>query len=140
MAIDFLHFSCHLALPDPARTQQALTLFQELRASDPRRRSPLVQGFDVALAGDPDQRTLWIHDDNGGSPDAVADFVLRLARQLDLKGRWGFEFARLSWRRGREEYGGGAIVLDLTSRQVLARIGTEGWLDGSQATWCNQWR
>ncbi|MCW1920556.1 hypothetical protein NX862_17495 [Rhodobacter sp. KR11] len=129
MPLYFIHFSCHLDMATPAKAQGALELFRQCRAEDAFRAAPLVRGFEVSVVDAPPHATLWLHDDDGGNPDALVAFVLRLAGEFDLVGHWGFQFARWCSYREVESFGGGAWALDLGARRIMAQTCTADWLD-----------
>lgn len=129
MSLDFIHFSCELDMGSPERARAAQALYDALKRDDSLRLFPVVQGFEVVLSEDPADQVLWIHDDDGGNPDGVVSFVLRLAQEFDLTGLWGFQHARWCSRRMSGVFGGGAHLLDLGARTLLAQISTDDWLD-----------
>ncbi len=70
---------------------------------------------------------VWIHSGESGEPEHVIGFVLRCAATFNLKGRWGFRWALTCSRPVLDAFGGGAQIINLTTRE------TEDWLD------CEQW-
>jgi len=72
--------------------------------------------------------SLWIHDDGNGDVEAVIQFVLRLAEELDLTGLWGFSFALTCSRPRIEAFGGGAHLIDLGARKSIGWTSTQDWL------------
>jgi len=106
-----------------------MDLFQRLRTEDSIKLYRLTHGFEVSRQEAPRTSTLWLRDDDGGNPDALVAFVLRLARALPLQGIWGFQFGRWCSHREMESFGGGAYVLDLGAATVLDQVCTQDWLD-----------
>ena len=58
----------------------------------------------------------------------VIEFALLCAREFNLTGLWGFEYAHICSKPHLDAFGGGAHVLDLTGRKIVASIGTHDWL------------
>jgi hypothetical protein len=58
----------------------------------------------------------------------VIIFVQRCAVAFGLTGRWGFQWANICSRPRINAFSGGAHVLDLATRETIARIDTNGWL------------
>lgn len=106
-----------------------MTVYRSLKAADALRSRPMAQGFDVSLADEHAGSILWLRDEDCGNPDALVAFVLRLAREFQLVGTWGFQFARWCSHREVESFGGGAFVLDLGAGMVLDQVCTQDWLD-----------
>lgn len=129
MADYYTHFSCLIDVGTPERAAAAMTIFQRCRAEDDETDDPQYCGFDVSPQEEGRSGELWIRDDDSGDPDGVIAFVLRLAQDLDLRGFWGFDFAHTASRPILGSFGGGATVIDLGVRKVIASVGTQTWLD-----------
>ena len=128
MADYFTHFSCLLNVGTPERAAAAMAMFQRCRVEDDEADEPQYRGFDLSPQDEGLSGQLWIRDDDGGDPDGVVVFVLRLAHDLDLRGLWGFDFAHTASRPILGSFGGGATVIDLTARKVVGFVGTQTWL------------
>ena len=128
MADYFTHFSCLLDVGSPDKATHALTLFKELRAADQDADDPEVAGFTLARQDAPEGSTIWIHDDDHGDVEAVIRFVLRLAKELDLTGLWGFQYALTCSRPRLDAFGGGAHVIDLGARKSIGWTSSQEWL------------
>lgn len=129
MADYFTHFSCLLDVGTPERAAAAMSMFQRCRAEDDESDELQYRGFDLSPQHEGQSGELWIRDDDSGDPDGVVAFVLRLAKDLDLRGLWGFDFAHTASRPILGSFGGGATVIDLGARKVIASVGTQTWLD-----------
>ncbi|MCA3512661.1 MAG: hypothetical protein IOC96_05430 [Rhodobacter sp.] len=128
MADYFTHFSCLLDVGSADKAARALALFQELRAADQDADEPEVAGFDIARQDAPEGSALWIHDGEYGDVEAVIRFVLRLAKEFDLNGLWGFQHALTCSRPRLDAFGGGAHVIDLGARKSIGWTSTQEWL------------
>jgi hypothetical protein len=128
MADYFTHFSCLLDVGTPDKASRALALFQSLRAPDQDTDDPDVADFDLVRQDMPEGSTLWIHDDDHRDVEAVIRFVLRLADDLDLSGRWGFQYALTCSRPRLDAFGGGAHVIDLGARKSIGWTSSQEWL------------
>lgn len=131
MAEHYTHFSCLLDLRDPAKAEHAMRLFAQLRAEDEEADEPQLCGFEVELQDDAGSAILWLHDDEHGDVENLVKFVLRLAEDLDLTGLWGFDYAETCSRPIIGSYGGGAHVIDLTSRKSMGWFNTRDWLSAA---------
>ena len=128
MADYFTRFSCLLDVGTPDKAARAFGAFMALRNDTYAKTEALCCGFDLSIQTDPSGSTLWIHDDGNGDVEAVIQFVLRLAEELDLTGLWGFSFALTCSRPRIEAFGGGAHVLDLGARKLIGATSTQEWL------------
>jgi hypothetical protein len=128
MADYFTHFSCLLDVGTPDKAAPALALFQDQRAADQDADDPEVAGLTLVRQDAPEGSTLWIHDDEHGDVEAVIRLVLRLADELDLTGRWGFQYALTCSRPRLDAFGGGAHVIDLGARKSVGWTSSHEWL------------
>jgi hypothetical protein len=133
MADYFTHFFCLIDVGTPERVAAAKAIFQRCRAEDDETDNPQYLGFDVSPQDEGQSGELWIRDDDSGDPDGVVAFVLRLAQELDLRGLWGFDFAHTASRPILGSFGGGATVIDLAARKVIASVRTQTWLEQALA-------
>lgn len=128
MADYFTHFSCLLDVGTPERAARAIDFFVDLREEDDQSDEPQFHGFDLSLQEGAESSVLWIHDDESGDIEAVIAFILRLAKELDLSGLWGFEHSSTCSRPRLDGFGGGAHVIDLGARKVIGWMNTQTWL------------
>jgi hypothetical protein len=131
MADYFTRFSCQLDVGTPDKAARAFEAFVALRNDTYAETEDLHCGFDLSIQNDPSGSTLWIHDDGNGDVQAVIQFVLDLADELDLTGLWGFSYALTCSRPRLEAFGGGAHVLDLGARKSIGATSTQDWLSAA---------
>ena len=122
MADYFIVFSCLFDVGEAANIEPALAIYNEI--ADENDDNP---GFGAAPSPTDGPGVLWLHS-NDGEPERVIDFVLRCAAAFGLTGRWGFCFALTCSRLRLDGFGGGAHVVDLGTRNTIARADCEGWL------------
>lgn len=111
------------------------TMDNALDAVDLHRKDPMTHedfhwsgGF--ALTPAPDQAgILYIEDGGAGDVESVVAFVLMCARRFDLAGLWGFQYANTCSHSRIDGFGGGAYLLNLTTRESVFWIGTHEWLE-----------
>lgn len=121
----YTEFSCQLNLGTPQKAHTALAFFDHLRAHDSIT-APIVYGFEMSLLEDKGNSTLWIRDVGGyGDAEEVVDFVLRLASEIALKGRWGFEYSYTCSTPELGGFGGGAVVIDLDAATIVSKTTTD---------------
>jgi len=131
MADYFTRFSCHLDVGTQDKAARGYQAFMALRNDTYAETEDLHCGFDLSIQNDPSGSTLWILDDGNGDTEAVIQFVLRLAEELNLTGLWGFSFALTCSRPRIEAFGGGAIVIDLGARTSIGWTSTQDWLSAA---------
>lgn len=128
MADFFTHFSCVLDVGTPDNAAHALDLYRAFM-EEAAREDVSPDGFLLSIQPEHGGAKLWIRDDVTGDPQQVILFVLCCAETFGLTGRWGFQWANTCSRPRVNAFGGGAHVLDLESRETIAWIDTNGWLD-----------
>ena len=128
MADYFTRFSCHLDVGTPDKAARAFEAFIALRNDAYAETDDLHCGFDLSIQTDSSGSTLWIHDDGNGDVEAVIQFVLCLAEELNLTGLWAFSFALTCSRPRIEAFGGGAHVIDLGARKSIGWTSSQDWL------------
>ena len=131
MADYFTHFSCLIDVGSPDKAARAFALFQSLRSADQDADDPEVAGFDLVHQDAPEGSIIWIHDDDHGDVEAVIRFVLRLADDLNLTGLWGFQYALTCSRPRLDAFGGGAHVIDLSTRKSIGWTSSQEWLSAA---------
>ena len=127
MADFFTHFSCVLDVGTPDNAARALDLYRAFKDEAAREDIP-PDGFLLSVQPEHGGSALWIRDEVTGDPQQVVLFVLRCAEALNLRGRWGFQWANTCSRSRVNAFGGGAHALDLATRKTIAWIDTNGWL------------
>ena len=120
-------FACTLPLGSADNARTALDLYlefaDELRAED----EPVA--FEVRLDPEGEDTELTLSSGAGsGDPDQVMAFVGRCGPALGLSGRWGFTWAETGDQDCPDGFGGGAVVLDLASGEVVASLECDSWL------------
>jgi len=85
-------------------------------------------GFELGVDGNADSTTLRIFATRSGDTGAVIRFVQHCAREFGLSGPWGFEWAHVSKTPIQNGFGGGALVLDLSSGNTLVWNDTHAWM------------
>lgn len=129
MADYFTQFSCTFDVGSAEKAVAALALLDELR-DDPADDEP-PYGFDATVDG-ADPGVLWLRDSDGqGDPEHVIAFVLACAEAFDLTGRWGFAWALTCSKPRLDGFGGGAQLIDLSTRKSLAWLDCSHWLAGA---------
>ena len=128
MADYFTRFSYLLDVGTQDKAARAFEAFMALRNDAYAETEDLHCGFDLSIQTDSSGSTLWIHDDGNGDTEAVIQFVLRLAGELDLTGLWGFQYALTCSRPRIEAFGGGAHVIDLGARKSVGWTSSQDWL------------
>jgi hypothetical protein len=124
MADNYLQFSTELNVGSAENAQAALKVYEEFpfKDEDGEEWAPY---FQCKVHGD----RLWLRDDDDGhgDPDQVVAFVVKLAQQFNLKGKWGFQWAYTCSRPILDEFGGGAAAIDLATGHVEV-LYTGDWL------------
>jgi hypothetical protein len=122
----YTSFSCLLDVRSEANAIRALNMLSNYEADLDNDGECL--GFEMEI----DRSTvtgLWIHSGDYGEPGHVEEFVLRCAEAFKLKGHWGFAWAITCSKPQLDAFGGGAVLLDLTTRKTVACIDCRHWLD-----------
>lgn len=120
-------FATELDVRTPENLLRARQLYEETpEASD--NETAFRDGFDLNLDEHPGVSRLRISASQSGDAGAVIRFVRRCAQEFGLTGPWGFEWAHVCSKPMLHSFGGGALVLDLTTGDTLAWSDTHGWL------------
>lgn len=127
MADYFTHFSCLLDVGTPENAARALELYTLLSEEDGTE-EPFSEGFLLSIQPEQGGTQLWMRDDVTGDPERVIQFVKRCAREFNLRGRWGFQYANTCSKPRLDGFGGGAHALDLAIGETIAWTDTGGWL------------
>ena len=127
MADYFTQFSCLFDVGAAANNERALEISAELAAA-----LDAEEGIDIGFEAEPDPESgeaqLWISSDCYGEPDHVIRFVLACAEAFDLQGRWGFTWSLTCSRPHLDGFGGGAQLIDLSSRRSIGWVDCVDWL------------
>jgi hypothetical protein len=127
MVDHYTHFSCTLDVGTGDNAARALDLYQGLRSQLEIHQQSA--DFKLQLYDNPGTPSLlWIYEETYGNTDQVVAFVSELGPMLGLTGLWGFEWAHTCSRPCAEAFGGGALVMDLATGEVVATISTREWL------------
>ena len=127
MADYFTHFSCLLDVGTPDNAARALNLYNTLSEKGASE-DPPPDGFLLSIQPEHGGTQLWMRDDMTGDPERLLEFVLICAKEFELSGRWGFQYADTCSKARVNAFRGGAHVLDLGKRQTVDWIDTDGWL------------
>ncbi|MET3927500.1 hypothetical protein [Devosia sp. 2618] len=127
MADHLTLFATELDVRFPANLLRARQFYRESpEASD--NETAFRDGFDLNVDECPGEYRLRISASQSGDTGAVIRFVRRCAQEFGLTGPWGFEWAHVCTKPMLHSFGGGALVLDLTTGDTLAWNDTHGWL------------
>jgi hypothetical protein len=124
----YTQFSCVLDVHSAKNAKRALDIYRAYKAEIEGDFGPSI-GFELAIDYGSDT-ALWIRSDDYGEPYQVSAFVLRCAKALKLKGRWGFTWSHSCSKPQLDAFDGGACLLDLTQRKTIRRIDCRSWLEG----------
>lgn len=128
MADYFTQFSCLFDVSAAVNIERALEIRAELAAA-----LEAEEGIDIGFEAEPDPESgetqLWISSDCYGEPEHVIRFVLACAEAFDLQGRWGFTWSLTCSRPRLDGFGGGAQLIDLSSRRSIGWVDCADWLD-----------
>lgn len=127
MADYYTRFSCLIDLKTAENAARAVDIYEN-ETSDEAGDELYCDGFEFEYTDQASPGLMWIHGDAFGDPERVIKFVLRCATEFDLQGLWGFQYANTASRPRLDAFGGGAHVIDLTTRKTVAWIETSEWL------------
>jgi hypothetical protein len=127
MANYFCQFSCLLDVGSSESADHADAIRGELAAELDRHEGAAL-GFEMEIDHETGPGALWIYSDEYGEPEHVTRFVLRCAEAFDLKGAWGFCWSLTCSKPRIDAFGGGGLVLDLTTREAVASVDCTDWL------------
>ena len=119
MADYYTQFSTRLELGTKENVAKAL----EIAALNEDEDEPKYL-FDVEEYND---TSIWLHDDNFDM-DNVETFVKELCTAITLKGKWGFTYSYSCSKPRIDDFGGGAVVFDLTTGDLITSISDYEWL------------
>lgn len=115
----FNFLTCVLDVKTPENARKALSVYY-ISGTEPEREFP------VTILSNHRNSCLSITNTN---PETVIGFVRLCAKAFSLSGLWGFEWqSAILTEDGVKSHGGGAIVLDLSTGEIVDRITTEDWL------------
>lgn len=127
MADYFTQFSCLFDVGSAANIERALEMRAELAAEIDAEEGTDI-GFEAECDPDSGEASLWISSDCYGEPDHVIRFVLACAEAFDLQGRWGFTWSLSCSKPRLDAFGGGAQLIDLSSRRSIGWVDCADWL------------
>ena len=125
MANNDIQFSAMFDVGSAANVERAMEMSAEYINPDTDDR-----GFAIQRQGDYDSGStaLWIWADECGDVESVAQFVADVGKALDLTGMWGMTWAETCSRPRINEFGGGAVAVNLTTGRI-SYMNARGWLD-----------
>jgi hypothetical protein len=127
MADHLTLFAAELDVRTPENLLRARQIYGEpLAPSD--NGSAFRDGFALSVDEHASECRLRISASQSGDTGAVIRFIRRCAQEFGLTGPWGFEWAHVCSKPMLHSFGGGALVLDLTTGDTLAWNDTHGWL------------
>ena len=129
MSVDTIQFSCTLDLKERENVLTALELHETLR--NEHHRPICMFGFNVSVLEPSEPSTvIWLRDvDEQAEIDAVRYFIDRLCDEIALTGIWGFEYSCNSFTNLVPEFGGGVMLFDLSSGDVVEWHSTDEWME-----------
>jgi hypothetical protein len=123
MADNYTQFSTILDVGTKENVTKALAIAKTM--PDPEGFEDLT--FEVEADGGADTE-LWLHADEWFYTDYVVNYVTAVAKELKLKGKWGFAWANTCSKPRIDEFGGGAVVIDLETGHCKY-FSAERWLE-----------
>jgi hypothetical protein len=122
----FTQFAARLDLGSPDNVSDAFQLYDSF-SDDLMEKDESVIGFTIEQDGD---NAIHICDSEAhGDPDHAVLFVLACAGAFRLKGRWGLAWSTTCSHPVPRGFSGGAQLVDLSTRTILAVLDCESWLD-----------
>jgi hypothetical protein len=118
-------FSCSLDVGSLDNVNQAISLHNALVAQGG---DILYNTFQVSAMPAVDVTEICIFSEDAGNVDAVLEYVRLCARKFDLQGDWGFTYAETCSKPRVGEFGGGAIIMDLSQRALKQFVNATQWL------------
>ena len=129
MLIDPIKFSCTLVLKEHENVLTALELHETL--CNEHHRPICMFSFNVSVLEPSESSTvIWLRDvDEQAELGAVRYFIERLCDEIALTGIWGFEYSCNSFTNLVPEFGGGVMLFDLSSGDVVEWHSTDEWME-----------
>lgn len=126
MAQNYLQFSCSLSLGDNEQSIKATSIYETMLE---KRNNSTEDTLDFALeADDSNPGELWIYANESGNPDDVIEFIAQCSKELSLSGFWGFSWAFTCSKPRLNEFGGGAVVIDLSTGEVVSLLDSNSFV------------
>ena len=119
------NFSLVLPIECAEKRARALALYTPAKPEDPEDAEDA--GFLLEENESPPGLAIY-SDDGNGEPAQVINFILQVAEACDLTGIIGFDWAHTCSRPVSDAFGGGAVILNLTTRQTVTELDTKAWL------------
>ena len=127
MANNYTHFSCTLDVGS-ANLERAIAIYAEHSERLAINHDAIGFVVECDQPDSPDAKALRMHEEESGNVNHVIDFVVACAKEFRLTGRWGMEWSETCSKPRIGEFGGGAVVVDLSRRRIAASISTNTWL------------
>lgn len=121
----FTQFAARLDLGSADHVSDAFQLYEAF-SDDLMEKDDGVIGFTIEADGD---RAIRICDSQAhGDPEHAAQFAIACAGAFGVKGRWGFTWSSTCSHPSSGGFAGGAGLLDLGIRKVIAELNCKSWL------------
>src|SRR6266550_1804916 len=117
MANNYLQFSVMFPLDNTAQVARALEIANGMLAADDG----------LGFTAEAQDYAVWIYAEESGDVDAVIEYAAKLGREFKLTGLWGFSYAETCSKMHTDEFGGGAVVVNLKTGHV-DYVNAAGWL------------
>lgn len=118
----YTDFAAEFPLHTPENVAKALQIKEALAEEFAEQCWPLFE-----MTVNADKNSLFFTGD--GDPEHVIIFIERLAKALNLSGKWGFEWSHGCDKARTDAFGGGAVVIDLATGVASETIHTSVWLE-----------
>jgi hypothetical protein len=122
----FTQFAARLDLGTPDNVSDALSLYESFSDGQMEKDEGII-GFIIEADGDSSIRIC--DSESHGDPDHAVQFVLACAGLFRLKGRWGLTWSTTCSHPTPRGFSGGAQLVDLGTRTILAVLDCDSWLD-----------
>jgi hypothetical protein len=110
MADNYTQFSTILDVGTKENVAKALAIFNEWGK---QHEEDGCLCFEIDNTDEEGPTELWLYDHEYGNPEDVVKYVTKIGKDLKLKGKWGFSWADTCSKPRLDEFGGGAVVVDL---------------------------
>jgi hypothetical protein len=121
----FTQFAVRLDLRSADHVSDAFQLYEAF-CDDLVEKDDGVIGFTIEADGD--QAIRICESEAHGDPEHAAQFAIACAGAFSLRGRWGLTWSSTCSHPSPGGFSGGAFLVDLGARRVIAEIDCESWL------------
>lgn len=128
MATYYTRFACVLPLGTSENVACARAAFAAYERALATNDEDVPAFCVVETTGDAGPELLITSGEGSGDPDQVAAFVGLVGRSCGLAGPWGFVWGYSCDRNRTDGFGGGAVVLDLATGEILDFLSCDRWL------------